>query len=60
MKITTVLIIGGSTGIGKASAQKLLQAGHQVIITGRNLNKLYTAQQELSVLACYMINFKGS
>ncbi len=50
MKITTALIIGGSTGIGKASAQKLLQAGHQVIITGRNLNKLYTAQQELSVL----------
>lgn len=50
MKPTTALIIGGSTGMGKASAQKLLQAGHQVIITGRDLNKLRTAQQELSTL----------
>ncbi|TXJ02570.1 MAG: SDR family oxidoreductase [Neisseriales bacterium] len=50
MKTTTALIIGGSTGMGKASAQKLLQDGHQVIITGRDLNKLHTTQQELSTI----------
>ena len=42
------LIVGGSSGIGKATAKKLLISGDKVIITGRNLTKLLAAQQELS------------
>lgn len=36
----TVLITGGGSGIGLALAEKFLQHGHTVIITGRNLTKL--------------------
>lgn len=43
------LIVGGSSGIGKASAKKLLLAGDEVIITGRDLTKLLATQQELSL-----------
>lgn len=42
------LIVGGSSGMGKATAKKLLISGDKVIITGRNLTKLLAAQQELS------------
>lgn len=35
-----VLITGGGSGIGLALAEKFLQHGHTVIITGRNLTKL--------------------
>ncbi len=34
------LIIGGSSGIGKATAKKLLQAGVEVHVVGTNTNKL--------------------
>lgn len=46
--MTTAIIIGGSTGIGKATAARLLQKGHNVIITARNLKKLEQAKDELS------------
>ena len=36
----TVLITGGGSGIGLAMAQKFMQHGNSVIITGRNLSKL--------------------
>ena len=44
------LIVGGSSGIGKATAKKLLLSRDKVIITGRNLTKLLTTQQELKSL----------
>ena len=41
------LIIGGSSGIGKATAKLLLQHGAHVTITGRNKAKLLECETEL-------------
>lgn len=40
LKNKKVLVTGGSSGIGKATAQLLVQKGAQVLITGRNEEKL--------------------
>jgi len=42
------LIIGGSSGMGKATAELLLKDGIEAILLGRNDSKLATAQQDLS------------
>jgi NAD(P)-dependent dehydrogenase (short-subunit alcohol dehydrogenase family) len=42
-----IVIIGGSTGIGFATARLALQAGASVTITGRSADKLEVARQEL-------------
>ena len=42
------LVIGGTSGIGKAIARGYLQAGAQVVIAGRDARKLAAAQQELA------------
>ncbi|GAB4370858.1 MAG: hypothetical protein Kow00121_11920 [Elainellaceae cyanobacterium] len=42
----TVLITGGSSGIGLAFARRFLQAGNQVIVTGRNAEKLANVQAD--------------
>ena len=44
------LIVGGSSGMGKATAEILLKSGVETIIVGRNDNTLNTAIKELSVL----------
>lgn len=44
------LIVGGSSGIGKASAKKLLQRNVSVLLLGNSPNKLKGAQKELSAL----------
>ena len=49
-KNTKTLIVGGSSGIGKQVAKKMLQLGGDVIIIGRNEDKLKKCQQELSKL----------
>lgn len=41
------LVTGGGTGIGKAAAKALLHANYQVVITGRNLDKLQAALKEI-------------
>ncbi len=41
-----VLITGGSSGYGKATAKKMVDAGATVIITARNLENLELAQKE--------------
>ena len=50
LKNKKVLITGGSSGIGKATAQDLIQAGATVIITGRNLEKLDAAAKEIGAI----------
>ena len=42
-----VLVTGGSLGIGKATAQCLVEEGATVVITGRNANRLESAAREI-------------
>jgi prephenate dehydrogenase len=46
-----VAIIGGSGKMGRWCAKFLLQEGHEVVITGRNQNKLLEAKKQLGVEA---------
>jgi NAD(P)-dependent dehydrogenase (short-subunit alcohol dehydrogenase family) len=41
------LITGAGTGIGKATAKALLGAGYQVVLSGRNIDKLEKVIQEI-------------
>jgi len=43
----TVLVTGGSSGIGEATAKRLLDEGGSVIVTGRNSDKLGEVAQRL-------------
>lgn len=47
LKGKTVLITGGTSGIGLATAKLFRDEGAQLIITGRNPERLAAAQQEL-------------
>ncbi|HWB58386.1 MAG TPA: SDR family oxidoreductase [Chthoniobacteraceae bacterium] len=47
MKNKTILITGGTTGIGLATAQLLAADGAKVIVTGRNPDTLAAAQRAL-------------
>ena len=53
MKLTgnTILITGGSSGIGFEMARQFLQKGNEVIITGRDGKKLHNAKQHLDGVA---------
>lgn len=48
------IVTGGGSGIGLAIAEKFVQQGIRVIIAGRNLDRLNTAQQQLGEL-CHAI-----
>src|SRR5262245_53541149 len=48
---TTVVILGGSSGIGLATAKAAQAEGAQVIITGRSAQRLQAAQAELGSAA---------
>jgi NAD(P)-dependent dehydrogenase (short-subunit alcohol dehydrogenase family) len=47
---STVLVIGGSTGMGKATARLILEKGGQAVIVGRNPARLQAAVDELAPL----------
>ena len=47
LKNKTAVITGGTTGIGFATAQKFIQEGARVIITGRNQARLTEAVEKL-------------
>ena len=44
------LIVGGSSGVGKATARRLVERGLEVILLGKNPEKLNQAQEELGPL----------
>ncbi len=48
----TVLVTGGTSGIGLEMARQLLQLDNTVIVTGRDPQKLATAQRHLPDLHC--------
>lgn len=47
---STVLVIGGSTGMGKATARLILEKGGQAVIVGRNSARLAVTVAELAPL----------
>src|SRR5262245_55716284 len=49
LKGATVLITGGSSGIGRATAKMLADAGARIAITGRDERKLASAAEALNV-----------
>jgi NAD(P)-dependent dehydrogenase (short-subunit alcohol dehydrogenase family) len=50
VKNKVVVITGGSSGIGKAAAIKIAEAGGKVVICGRDAEKLQETQQEIEAL----------
>lgn len=46
----TILITGATDGIGRLTAEKLVELGHKVLIHGRNEQKLQAVEQELNSL----------
>lgn len=54
--IKTILIIGGTSGIGEAFARRLHGQGKQVIISGRRQERLDTLAKELPGLETYAMD----
>ena len=46
LSANTILITGGTSGIGFVLTQELLKRGNAVIITGRNAEKLAKAMKD--------------
>src|SRR5712671_4355850 len=60
MKNKTILITGGTTGIGLATAQLLSAEGAQVIVTGRNPETLAAAKRALPASAILLKSDSGA
>lgn len=50
IKGTKIIVTGGSLGIGKATAKLLVDKGAQVVITGRNKERLETTAKEIGAI----------
>lgn len=48
MKDKVVIVTGGSSGMGKAMAKRFFDDGAKVVITGRNLERLQAAKEEIA------------
>lgn len=56
MSKQTTIIFGSTGTIGKALTKQLKEAGHQLILCGRDEDKLASQKQELSAAKSYTIN----
>jgi NADP-dependent 3-hydroxy acid dehydrogenase YdfG len=55
-RISTILIIGATSGIGEGYARRFHGMGKKVIITGRRADRLSALKQELSGIETYQVN----
>lgn len=58
MKGKTVIITGGGSGIGKAMAHKFATEGAHVVITGRNIERLFTTKNEIETFDGQVLAFQ--
>ncbi len=49
LKGKTILITGGTAGMGLEATKQFLEAGCKVIVTGRSQDKLDAARKKISV-----------
>lgn len=59
MKNKVVIITGGSSGIGKAMAEKFGREGSKILITGRNKEELTKATEELRQMGITIHSFQA-
>lgn len=60
LKSDTILITGGSSGIGLEMAKQLISLGNTVIITGRDISKLEWTKKELPSIHIYQSDVSDS
>jgi uncharacterized oxidoreductase len=60
LKNNTVLITGGSSGIGLELSKVLIQNGNEVIICGKSTEKLQAAKKMLPALVTYQCDLSNS
>lgn len=53
LKSDTILITGGTSGIGLEMAKQLISLGNTVIVTGRDISKLESTKKELPAVHIY-------
>ncbi|PLS16496.1 2,4-dienoyl-CoA reductase [Bacillus sp. M6-12] len=58
MKGQVVIITGGSSGMGKFMAKKFASEGANVVITGRDLERLQTAKEEIETFSGQVLPFQ--
>ena len=54
----TVIVTGGGSGIGKAMAMKFAKEGANVVITGRNADRLKDAKDEIEQFHGQVLDFQ--
>ncbi len=60
LKSDTILITGGTSGIGLEMAKQLIALGNTVVITGRDISKLKQAKKELPTVHIYQSDVSDS
>ena len=59
LKDKTIIITGGSNGMGKYMAMKFVSEGANVVITGRDLEKLESAKKEIEAYGNTYFDFSN-